>query len=258
MPWVRLDENVIDHPKFLALSDGAWRLWCEGQTYCQKHLTDGRISAAALRRFRYYSAARVKNLTSVLVQGKGPCWNLFPNGDIQVHDYLEWNDSAADIIKARNEGKERRRRWSERNASGNASVDASKTPNVPSGVVCSTSRVGLEVEKKKDETDARSKRPVFKGSRFVVFEWQLDDLRKMLGSHFDAFDMHQWLSDLDVKVDRANVVVPQRDSGKWLYEQTLDEAIRRGLPVVTTSHGTGKTAGNAAAIARFIKRGESA
>jgi len=130
--------------------------------------------------------------------------------------------------------------------------------DTPSPVSCLQSASPDSSQKNVPAADARSKRPVFKGSRFVVFEWQLDDLRKMLGSHFDAFDMHQWLSDLDVKVDRANVVVPQRDSGKWLYEQTLDEAIRRGLPVVTTSQGTGKTAGNAAAIARFIKRGESA
>src|SRR5688500_14121612 len=106
MPWVRIDENAIDHPKFLALSDGAWRLWCEGQAYCQKHLTNGVINAAALRRFRYYSSARVKNLTSVLVAGRGPCWHQLGNGDISVHDYLDWNDSAEEVLKSRSDSKD--------------------------------------------------------------------------------------------------------------------------------------------------------
>lgn len=134
MPWVRIDENAIDHPKFLALSDGAWRLWCEGQTYCQKHLTDGVIGAAALRRFRYYSQSRVKNLTFNLVPGKGPCWHQQLNGDIHVHDYLDWNESAAEVLKARSDAKNRRRRYEERNASGNASLNASGMANVSSDV----------------------------------------------------------------------------------------------------------------------------
>lgn len=138
MPWVRLDENAMDHPKFLALTDGAWRLWCEGQTYCQKHLTDGVIPASALRGFRYYSPARVKNLTAILVPGKGPCWHLDDHGSYLVHDFADWNDSRDEVLKARKDGKERRARWKAKNASGNASPDVNETANVSCGVVCSS------------------------------------------------------------------------------------------------------------------------
>lgn len=145
-PWVRLDENAIDHPKFLALTDGAWRLWCEGQSYCQKHLTDGLINAAALKRFRYYSPSRLKNLTDVLVAGKGPVWHRLDSGDVQVHDYLDWNDSAAEVTKARTEARDRKRRFNDRNGARNAFQNdvqnAFRTPNVPSGVVCSESISG--------------------------------------------------------------------------------------------------------------------
>lgn len=132
MPWVRIDENAIDHPKFLALSDGAWRLWCEGQAYCQKHLTDGRIGAAALRRFRYYSPARVRNLTAVHVLGKGPCWHQDADGNIEVHDYFDWNESRETVLAAREGARDRRRRSRVRHASG----DAGQTANVPCGVEC--------------------------------------------------------------------------------------------------------------------------
>jgi hypothetical protein len=126
MPWFRLDENVMDHPKFLALSDGAWRLWCEGQSYCQKHLTDGLIVLAALRGFRYFSTSRLKQLTATLVPDKGPCWHVLENGSIQVHDYFDWNDPREAVLKAREESRNRKQKWKDKNASKNASVNASQ------------------------------------------------------------------------------------------------------------------------------------
>lgn len=110
-------------------------------------------------------------------------------------------------------------------------------------------------QKPEPKADARSKRPIFKGTRFVVFEWQLDDLRRMLGAHANEFDLHSWFFDLNERAEGANLVVPQRDGGKWLQEQTLSEAVRRGLPVAATTASQGKTAGNVAAAARFVARG---
>lgn len=98
---------------------------------------------------------------------------------------------------------------------------------------------------------------MFKGQRFVVFEWMLEDLRRMLGSHVEAFDLHAWFFELDERVAAQNVTVPQRDGGKWLQDQTLAEAIRRGIPVAAPAVSTGKTAGNLAAAAAFVARGRA-
>ena len=172
MPWVRLDENAIDHPKFLALSDGAWRLWCEGQCYCQKHLTDGLINHAALKRFRYYSPARVKNLTDVHVAGKGPVWHRLENGDISVHDYLDWNDSADEVLQARAHARERKRRFTDRNGVRNGVPDESRTANVSSGV--GTSEVVPVKERGVGKTtDAE------RASAFV--EWYEDTHQRLFG-----------------------------------------------------------------------------
>lgn len=77
----------------------------------------------------------------------------------------------------------------------------------------------------------RSKRPIFQGQRFVVFDWMLDDLCRMLGPHADNFDLHEWFFTLDANTTQ---VVPQRDGGKWLQDQTLAEAQRRGLQLAKT------------------------
>lgn len=102
---------------------------------------------------------------------------------------------------------------------------------------------------------SRSNRVVFRCERFVVWDWMLSDLTRMLGAQVEAFDLHAWFFELSAKADAAGLVVPQRDGGKWLQEQTLVEAERRGLAVATVQQGTGKTAGNLAAAARFVARG---
>lgn len=109
MPWVRIDENVPDHPKFIAISANAFRLWVEGVAYCQKHLTDGVIPRFALKKMRYYSAASMKDLTAVLAPGKGPLWHVIDTGDIRVHDYLDHNDSREVVLKKRGEARNRMR-----------------------------------------------------------------------------------------------------------------------------------------------------
>lgn len=107
MPWVRIDENIIDHPKFIALTPPAFWLWVEGLTYCQKHLTDGHVPRPVLRGMRHYSPSAMKLLSAVLVPNKGPLWHVDPNGDIRVHDYLEHNDSRETVLKKRKAAQER-------------------------------------------------------------------------------------------------------------------------------------------------------
>lgn len=82
---------------------------------------------------------------------------------------------------------------------------------------------------------ARSKRPIFTGQRFTVFEWQLDDLRRLLGTHTESFDLHAWFDALDQQAQTTDTVVPQRDHGHWLQEQTMAEAQRRGLLVAAAN-----------------------
>ena len=116
MPWVRIDEHALNHVKVLALSNGAFRLWVEGLAHCQKHLTDGAITAAALKTFRYATAARVSEMrTSGL-------WDGGASGEYVVHDYLIWNDSREKITRERELSKRRFERMKKRRSNGVATV----------------------------------------------------------------------------------------------------------------------------------------
>lgn len=78
---------------------------------------------------------------------------------------------------------------------------------------------------------ARSGRPIFKGQRLVVFEWQLDDCCQILGKHTNDFDLHEWFYTLDAETVNSNLVIPKRDGGKWLQAELLKEVKRRRLPL---------------------------
>jgi hypothetical protein len=125
-PWVRIDENALDHPKIGGLSDGAFRLWVQGLAYCQKFLTDGYVSDLAIRGLHAYSPKR----KALLLEAK--LWEPSESG-IRVHDFLEWNDSREHVITARKLARERLRKHREKRV-----TDALRTAHVPSGVECSS------------------------------------------------------------------------------------------------------------------------
>ncbi len=110
MPFIRLSDNYIYHPKFLALSASAFRLWHEGLAYCRQQETDGRISSGTVQGFRYYKAPRVTELATPFEHGAHPLWERIEGFGYQVHDYLFWNLSKEETQKDRDGATERMRR----------------------------------------------------------------------------------------------------------------------------------------------------
>lgn len=134
MPFIRLSDNYIDHPKFIVLSDRAFRLWHEGMAYCRKHQTDGLIPSLALQGFRYAKRDAIKELTVI----DAPLWETVDGFGYRVHDYLDWNESREVEQKRQQEARERTKRWRAGapkdppcDASGDVSRDASQHANVP-------------------------------------------------------------------------------------------------------------------------------
>lgn len=246
MAWVRIHDGAMTHPKIVGLSDKAFRLWIWGLSYSQQHLTDGLLPVEAV-------PARLKRAAADLTAKV--LWEAHAVG-YTVHDYLDWNDSREVVLKKRGEAKDRMSRSRERSREQIENFARSSTLGRVTG------REGHLPEKGSGEKpigDARSKRPIFTGQRFVVFEWMLDDLTRMLGEFTDGFDLHEWFFTLDQRcVDRGDVP-PERDGGIWLKQQTLLEAQRRGLPLkrARTTDDAGKLTNRMAAMVRDARTGAS-
>lgn len=95
MTFALFDDNFAEHPKVVALSDGAFRLFASGILYCSRLRTDGRIPKAKVPGLvPEYRRAYLNELV------RAGLW--LPVGDVyDVHDYLAWNRSRAEIESER-------------------------------------------------------------------------------------------------------------------------------------------------------------
>lgn len=100
--------------------------------------------------------------------------------------------------------------------------------------------------------DARSKRPIYTSDRFVVFEWQLDELGRILGAHFDDFDLHAFFDSLCQSSRASGLVIPREGVWEWLQAQVLAEARRRGFPIASAAMGK-QTTRLATAVANIAR-----
>ncbi len=259
MSWVRLDDDYIYHPKFRALSHHAFRLWHEGMCYCRKLMTDGLIKFTALKTFTYHSPKAVQELTAPCGRSEA-LWARDPDG-YRVHDYLDWNPSHQEEAEERDASKRRMRAF--RGKQKRPPVTPDVTPDVTPHVPGEGQGQNPESDQRKERViiTARSHRPIFTGTRFVVFEWQLDNINRLLGDKaYAAFGLDEFFHVLNARVDGEDVLVPQRDNGVWLLAEVAAEANRRGIPLVAAPViGTQnkRIAGAIAGGNAFLNRGES-
>jgi hypothetical protein len=115
MTWVNLDDQYPEHPKVDSLSDGAFRLNTAAICYCNRHQTDGVVTADKVARLvPRFKKAYVQELVDRLL------WHDLGNGTAyELHDFLDWNSSRAEIAEAKarnveNGRKGARKRWGDR------------------------------------------------------------------------------------------------------------------------------------------------
>lgn len=111
MSWLRLDDDMLDHPKWVrAIRDGgsaALHLWIGLCSWCSRHLTDGEIPAdmvetiAGPRGTKVTAKARRALADASLIVQRD-------DGGVTVVDYLERNPSRAEVTE-----KKRRRAQSQ-------------------------------------------------------------------------------------------------------------------------------------------------
>ena len=109
MPWVKLDDGFATHPKVIGLRDRTFRVHVAALCYASQHLTDGRIPGAALKTIGATWTAVAELVTAGLWEPTGP------DGSHQIHDWSDYQRTAAQVAHWRQTGQERAARSRERN-----------------------------------------------------------------------------------------------------------------------------------------------
>lgn len=106
MTWLKTDDRYPEHRKIRRLSDGAYRLHHTALSACAKDETDGLITADDLADMAHGMRLR-KNITALVTAG---LWEEV-DGGWQVHDYLDYNPSHAELEAKRARDRERQNRY---------------------------------------------------------------------------------------------------------------------------------------------------
>ena len=104
MPWVRIDETLPSHPKFLSVGLRGIGLFVTGLCYANQHLTDGFLPAAAIR-----LAGEDASLTCIDLVNAG-LWTTCEGG-YRIHDFDQFQPSKAKVTRQRKQAKARQKKW---------------------------------------------------------------------------------------------------------------------------------------------------
>jgi hypothetical protein len=110
--WARLDDELIDHRKIFTAGEAlgkngaaiALGFYTVGLLWSAKHLTDGHLPASIVRSFPHVE--RPASVADALV--KAGLWEKNGAG-YHIHDYEEFNFSAADVKAKRRRDRLRKR-----------------------------------------------------------------------------------------------------------------------------------------------------
>ncbi len=156
MSWIRLDDNMLDHPKWRRAiregGDGALTVWVRLISWCSRNLTDGVVPAdmvptlASVR-----SESRSRALRALADSG---LTSRSPSGDLIINDYLERNPSRQEVLteRSRRTDSQRKRRSSELEAGLHETSEA-ECNSVPA-------RPGPAQSHERDPERARAEPPV--------------------------------------------------------------------------------------------------
>lgn len=106
MAWFKVDDGLWAHPKFLGLSDRAFRLWVRAGAYSAQHLTDGIVTKQML----VILGAQRRNCEELWAAG---LWEKVADGGYRFHDWDHYQMSKQEVERRREYDRERKREWRE-------------------------------------------------------------------------------------------------------------------------------------------------
>lgn len=151
--WVKLEDDIFQHPKILAAGPQASFLFIASVCWSGHNLTNGHIPAYALRRLAAdidVSETQARELADKLVEVRAPgstagLWEFTADGWL-VHDWEQWQTGADDRKVAEAEAARKRQLRHRQKLSNPYSPLLSVTPGLPDGNADQGQRHALEVE----------------------------------------------------------------------------------------------------------------
>src|SRR5256885_1498948 len=121
MTWIRIDDNMADHPKVLGfgkLAPLALGLQMRALCWASRHLTDGALPKDCLPSL-LMDLDPTFDWASAMV--RAGLWKKTRAG-YTIHDYLQYNPSREESAAARERNAQRQRDFRSRNAGSNGAV----------------------------------------------------------------------------------------------------------------------------------------
>jgi hypothetical protein len=129
--WFRVDDTFLGHPKAVGLSNDALATWTRAGDWCAWQLTDGAFGRDQLAEFAG-DADDPDAVAADLMRRR--LWEPgADDGQVQFHDWTDWNPSRAKVLARRKAGANRLARWRESRAAGNAVSGGDAVTNDVSG-----------------------------------------------------------------------------------------------------------------------------
>jgi hypothetical protein len=112
MSHIELDDQILNHPKFIRAIDAGgadvWLLWCGLRAYCSQLLTDGFVPVDMFLEVRGPRDPKKRKAALQVLKDK----NLVEDapGGVVLHDYLDWADSREEILMWKQKARDRKRK----------------------------------------------------------------------------------------------------------------------------------------------------
>jgi hypothetical protein len=136
MSWFRVDDGMLDHPKWKRAirsgGDAVVHLWLALGTWCSRHLTDGMVPADMLGEIAGPRGKRTKERAlRALLDERLLVSHI--DGGVLLHDYLDYNPSRADVLAERERwARSKRKRRDGEDVHAGHSRESTGSPDVPS------------------------------------------------------------------------------------------------------------------------------
>ncbi len=128
MPWVRIDDGVYDHPKFLGLTFEASGVWLHTLAWSARQLTDGKLPRQAVARLTAGDKRLTKIARELVAAG---LWDEAEDG-WEIHDFHDYQPTAAGVEEERRKARERQAKH--RTKSGKFGRESRRDRPVTNGV----------------------------------------------------------------------------------------------------------------------------